>query len=383
MQPIDLRIMCAMIGVVSGVMSALIHRLRRNYPAQIHGMRAWSAGGALISASGFSFAVVWPLPPLILVLVGNGLMFAGFIKCYQGTLRFLDRDFRLVPWSLASAGLLGALVYFTLVEPDYRIRVVVFTVFTSAVCLAHSRILLALGRGISSSALAASLIGIVLTMSSRALFSFYTNGPESDRYKLSSAEGLYLLFFGALLLLSMTAAIVMFSEKVREEFAQLASHDSLTGCLNRRAMLEIGKQEHARWERHENPYSVLILDLDHFKSINDSHGHLMGDQVLKRFVETVGNTLRDFDTLGRFGGEEFFVILSGTTLDAALTIAERIRANVENQAGNSELPAVTVSIGVASVTKSAPGFDAMLSTADRALYKAKHAGRNRVHAECF
>lgn len=381
MQPLDLRIMCAMIGVVSGVMALLIYRLRRNYPPQIHGMRAWSAGGALIAVSGFSFAVEWPLPVVVVVLLGNGLMFAGFVKCYEGTLRFLNRRFRSTPWILANFALLSILAYFTLVEPDYRMRVTAFTIFMAVVCWVHSRAVLSSGRSISSSALAVSLVAVALTLACRTLFSFYTNGPESDRYKLSSAEGLYLLFFGALLLLSMTAAIVMFSERVREEFAQLASRDSLTGCLNRRAMLEVGKREHARWERHGRPYSVLILDLDHFKSVNDRYGHLIGDQVLVQLVETVRLTLRGFDALGRFGGEEFFAVLPDVNLDEAMAIGERIRANVESQAASPSMPVVTVSIGVASVTTSVPGFDSMLSMADRALYDAKRAGRNRVQAE--
>ncbi len=159
----------------------------------------------------------------------------------------------------------------------------------------------------------------------------------------------------------------------------LASTDPLTGIANRRHFMEQGRAEFSRSTRYGYSLAVMMLDVDHFKRINDTYGHDVGDQALKALTDTVGHALRGSDLLGRLGGEEFALLLPSTPLAGAHILAERIRGEVERMrldTSSGEL-SFTISIGVCEFAEE-EGFDVLLNRADRALYTAKHGGRNRV-----
>jgi diguanylate cyclase (GGDEF)-like protein len=161
---------------------------------------------------------------------------------------------------------------------------------------------------------------------------------------------------------------------------QLATTDGLTGISNRRAFLERAQQEMLRSRRFGRPLALLMLDIDHFKRINDRHGHAVGDAALRSLAATVRGQLRQVDLFGRLGGEEFVVLLPETSAAAALEVAERIRAavsraRVPTAAGDLQF---TVSIGVVGLDAGDADFDALLSRSDQALYRAKERGRDRV-----
>ncbi|MCW8907100.1 MAG: diguanylate cyclase [Sedimenticola sp.] len=165
-----------------------------------------------------------------------------------------------------------------------------------------------------------------------------------------------------------------------EAYRRLASIDSLTGVLNRREFMQRAKTEVSRLKRHEGALSVLLLDVDYFKQVNDTHGHPAGDRVLRIIAQSTAAALREEDVLGRIGGEEFAIFLPSTDLVSGLGTAERIRAAVESlriQLGEVEL-SVTVSIGVSEFVAGESSIDPALGRADRALYQAKEGGRNRV-----
>jgi diguanylate cyclase (GGDEF)-like protein/PAS domain S-box-containing protein len=162
-----------------------------------------------------------------------------------------------------------------------------------------------------------------------------------------------------------------------------ARTDPLTGCANRRHFLELAEHELARARRYAEEVSVLMLDLDHFKMINDQHGHPAGDLVLQKFVQVCQATLRAEDTVGRLGGEEFAILLPESGRDKALEVAERLCQSVAAAGiATNGKPALhfTTSIGVTSLEREDSNFGAVLSRADKALYEAKRAGRNRVVA---
>ena len=160
---------------------------------------------------------------------------------------------------------------------------------------------------------------------------------------------------------------------------QLAITDSLTGLANRRHFLKRLQQEWERYQRSEQPSSLLMLDIDHFKRINDRYGHAMGDEVLIAVTKACQREIRKIDLMGRLGGEEFAILLTETNARRAHEVAERIRTAVigERHADLDGEERVSVSIGVASFIK-ASGIDALMALADAALYRAKEAGRNRV-----
>lgn len=172
--------------------------------------------------------------------------------------------------------------------------------------------------------------------------------------------------------------------KVREgletELRLIATVDVLTGLYTRRHILELGSQEEQRWRRHGGHLSLALIDIDHFKKVNDSYGHAAGDEVLKKFAEICRRTFRQIDFIGRFGGEEFLGVLPDTGMDDACAIAERLRLQTENE--NIDLPKsgirITVSIGVSEVNDVDMSLEQAISRADAALYRAKDNGRNRI-----
>lgn len=167
----------------------------------------------------------------------------------------------------------------------------------------------------------------------------------------------------------------------RIEFA--STHDALTQLRNRREIENVLVQEIGRAQRYGNPLSVMMLDIDHFKQVNDCHGHQAGDEALRVVARVVNQTVRNTDFVGRYGGEKMLVIAPETCIDNSKTLAQRLRdavAKVPVALGDEKKLELTVSIGVAAISAPQETMQTLLKRADDALYRAKEAGRNRV---CF
>jgi diguanylate cyclase (GGDEF)-like protein/PAS domain S-box-containing protein len=169
---------------------------------------------------------------------------------------------------------------------------------------------------------------------------------------------------------------------LEEELKHQVDHDFLTGLRSRAWFMGQASTELNRAVRFNSPLSLLMLDIDYFKLVNDTHGHQTGDLVLKSVAQLTQSILRDFDICARIGGEEFVILLPGTNKDKALEVAERLRLFIQNTkvplpTGESPLQ-LTVSIGLSSLSSKEDIIDDLISNADKALYKAKHTGRNRV-----
>jgi len=168
---------------------------------------------------------------------------------------------------------------------------------------------------------------------------------------------------------------------------ELANTDPLTGLLNRRAFMERVEQEISRAQREKQPFSLVMADIDHFKSVNDTHGHQIGDLVLQRFADQLTASTRPYDLLGRYGGEEFVVCLAGVDGLQAASIAERMCRQVEAMEimlpDDSRSIRITASFGTASYSiESESNIDLLIKRADDALYLAKNKGRNCVCNSC-
>ena len=173
--------------------------------------------------------------------------------------------------------------------------------------------------------------------------------------------------------------------EAREALRQQATHDSLTGLLNRRAILGVVEIELERATRENLPLALLMLDIDHFKQVNDRFGHQAGDLVLHEAAERMKSSVRVYDSVGRYGGEEFLIVLPGCTPEGGTAQAERLRQAFAGQpfsVGRAALP-VTCSIGV-SCRPGAPSvtIDTLVHDADTCLYAAKEQGRNRIVCSC-
>lgn len=169
--------------------------------------------------------------------------------------------------------------------------------------------------------------------------------------------------------------------RLRHELVRRATTDELTGILNRRRFLERSQDEHRRLTRYADACGLLMLDVDHFKAINDRHGHAAGDEALRTIGAVLPSLLREQDLVGRIGGEEFALLLPHTDREGSLALAERIRRTIAQlpiRPDTGEDITLTVSIGSTQLTAADPDLETAMRRADAALYAAKAAGRDRV-----
>jgi diguanylate cyclase (GGDEF)-like protein len=173
------------------------------------------------------------------------------------------------------------------------------------------------------------------------------------------------------------AAVALRSAALLARVRQLAITDGLTQLSNRRAFDRALEREIGRAARADGRLSVVLIDLDHFKDLNDEHGHVTGDTVLRQISRALAGSVRTYDTIARYGGEEFAAVLPGCSAGLAFTLADRLRVAVQDAASDIK---VTASVGVATYPYDGAEVSALLRSADRALYASKRAGRNRVRS---
>jgi diguanylate cyclase (GGDEF)-like protein len=226
-----------------------------------------------------------------------------------------------------------------------------------------------------------ALLGLILALLLRA-FAAHWHWLHADSESDGSQWQAGLILAAAMAVLCFALGFVyMYLERAERRSFELAMHDPLTGLANRRAISDALHSSTARAHRQGLPFSLLLVDIDHFKRVNDSYGHQAGDEVLRVLARTLQSRLRAQDAVGRFGGEEFLVLLPDTDRDGALVVAQALREAVAQSpaqwAGRSIH--VTVSIGVGG-GKLAPqdSIDSLVAAADSALYAAKQGGRDRV-----
>ncbi|MFD0687728.1 sensor domain-containing diguanylate cyclase [Actinomadura fibrosa] len=183
-----------------------------------------------------------------------------------------------------------------------------------------------------------------------------------------------------MLLLALPPVVLLQRSLMHQQLQAAARTDAKTGLLNAAAWQREADTELSRAHRSDDPLALLLIDIDHFKRVNDTHGHLVGDQVLVGVASTLCHQLRDYDVVGRFGGEEFVVLLPGTDTVEACRVAERLRGRVRRLAVPAEegTVTVTVSVGVSLFRTHGQDLIELLTAADLALYRAKASGRDRV-----
>ena len=202
----------------------------------------------------------------------------------------------------------------------------------------------------------------------------------SDADRIQSAREPFVLFSIVYLLLFVVLLVLaLFYDRARRKMRQVLLTDHLTRLDNRHNLMAKMHEEFVRFIRYRGVFSVVILDIDHFKKINDTFGHLKGDDVLRRLSQVLKSNIRAADTVGRYGGEEFLVLLPETNLQDASVVAENLRKKIEEAPLLDDWP-VTVSMGVAESNPRQKSIETLVDAADRKLYEAKNAGRNRV---CF
>lgn len=200
---------------------------------------------------------------------------------------------------------------------------------------------------------------------------YYDRGKVTQR----DAQGKPLIVVGIVFDITKQKSMEEQLAQQNHRLHELVDHDDLTKVLSRRALFEFLQEAHARSLVHGNDLAIVMLDIDYFKKINDTYGHLVGDIILKQVAMLIGDSLRTLDVIGRYGGEEFLVVLDGVGPQDAMRIAERIRSTIAEHRFHDGIP-VRISGGLAVLQ--GQGIDDLVTLADNRLYEAKRSGRNRI-----
>ena len=364
-----------------GSICLVVSRNRR----QAEALRLWGAG-FVIYATGIVISIAQWIPDPVQKVLGNGLIAYSAIPSVTGALA--NTTFRLSKkWIAAGMCLTILPLFFNQLSPHYSLMIeyIVPVPFAAVVFLIGAVVLAT--RPPAEARPAARFLAIlfcvaVCVWTLRLFFIWRAIYGNNDR---SQADLSITLFSMAQIAIGVSATLGMFWIEVRKMEASLermAFSDELTGLLNRRATLARFKEELGRAQRHNQPLAMLVFDIDHFKLFNDKQGHAAGDAVLKHVANQLSAGKRGEDVLGRIGGEEFVLLLSGQTRENALETGERLRQAVASSAVayDSRTLNVTMSGGLALLPSDGSDWDALFTAADQRLYAAKKAGRNRVEA---
>ncbi|MES2947663.1 MAG: GGDEF domain-containing protein [Pseudomonadota bacterium] len=375
MPNIDPRTVVLLAGVMSSFMALIMFSLNLRYPPSIKGLGEWGVALLLVAAGSTLAFGLGTLPSFASITLPRIFFPTGLFLGYVGAQRFFGQTPRIWPWVFLIALTVAVQTWFTYGAPDFAARLRLSGVL--AVCLFVAFANLVRKQGLTSFARVLTM-GVLVSMCGIVAMRLVTAliwPAGTDIYDTSAHHLVYLSALSVFILLLSVSMVLLAAERLHTEMAYLASHDSLTNALTRRQMNEVCSMELERSQRRGHSLALLIMDLDHFKAVNDTHGHQRGDRVLVDFVNRVNDLLRRPDQLARFGGEEFVALLPETTLEEALGVAERIRAAC---ALPSAEPACTVSIGVTTNRMANDSADTLIARADSAMYKAKTKGRNRV-----
>lgn len=373
---LDLRTIILISGVMGLLLSVVLLFLRLSYPQSIRGLVSWSAAPALVFVSTLMFAGRGVIPDVVSVVGANFILLWGLSLFILGTEQFFGLRSSWRFWIGAVVAVVPVLAWYALVEPSFTARVMAVVLLWSGMTLYHTWLVWRHGPEVFSTRFTAIVLLLHAGVLLLRFFTAWLPLPGENMLDPSRIQTIYIVVNALSTVALGVGLILMASDRLRHELEHSAAHDSLTNALTRRSFIAACEQELERCRRHGGRMALLMLDIDHFKVINDTHGHQMGDRVLIDFVARIQPLLRRPDQLGRFGGEEFVLLLPETNEEQALAVAERIRARVE--ASGNGMPAITVSVGVTTNRPDEHQIDPLLARADQALYKAKAGGRNRV-----
>jgi len=364
-----------------GLLCALVLWVQaRSFPEDIGGLRDWALAVVMIGFAAGLGSLRGILHDGISIVVASGLLLLGQWLLVVGLLRYNGRRPRWRPTLDVIGAILLLVAWLTFGSYSYQGRTFIMALahigfFSFGAWLSWR----AAPRGFGSRFLSvAFLLGTGVAV--WRLATLHAGGPGDAALDRELIQQVYLGMFSLGVLALSIGFILLANERLREELEFMATRDPMTGALNRRAFFARAGVEWARATRSARPLAVIAGDIDFFKKVNDTHGHHVGDLVIKDFAHRAQGMLRVPDILARFGGEEFVILLPDTDRDSARQVAERIRRELETQRDKA-LPPYTASLGVA-VTQGTAGpaadIEALIAQADAALYRAKQGGRNRV-----
>lgn len=331
------------------------------------------------------------IPDLITIVGVNTLMFAGMVMLAAGMARFLSVSMDKRPYLLLSVSFILLYVWFALVNPDVRIRIMIFSggmipIQVHLLWMIFFKAAPEQRRHATSTGVTVLLFFIVFLI--RFLFAFFFPEPGNYLFERMPDHLFQSLLIALVVLLSHSLQLMINSRLLHLTQChalvqeKLACQDGLTTLYNRRKLNELVENEFSRFRRHERVFSLILGDIDFFKQINDLCGHAKGDQALIRTAAILRENIRAEDVAGRWGGEEFLILLPETRLDEAVKVAQKLKNKFTLQEAETRAlfgRSLSLSFGVAQVTDKSD-VEKVIRQADMAMYQAKEKGRDQVFA---
>lgn len=361
---------------VALVMSGVLFIIARNYPKNIQGLTEWYWSLLLFTLALPLYLGRDHVPDFISIVLANVLVLSCFMMMNAGTRKFSGSPPRYKSKTLVLFLVVFVLwfLWFTYRVPSVNMRVAGLSLFTLLVTI--DQLLLArkmLTDSPGKSMLMAALLGLITTRAFRLLSLWLGYDQPASIWDTSPSQLLYLAAPSVFIPMATVSYILLASEKLNNELEFMTLHDDLTGCLNKKAIMRELEREAIRANRYQHMLTIMVIDIDDFKNINDVHGHLAGDRVLVDFTQKTQETIRRIDLLGRFGGDEFVVVMPEITAQQAALLADRLHEAAEQ---SNPVP-WTVSIGISEWRGVGDTLDDLFARADQSLYTSKQLGKNR------
>ncbi|MBW8368382.1 MAG: GGDEF domain-containing protein [Arenimonas sp.] len=353
----------------------------RALPAAYRPSVRWWVGATLLQPAGFALLSLRDtLSPILSIVVANAFVVMGLTAYVVALRRFHGLPARHGPLAAAVAAMVAASFYWGLVDPDLTSRLIVVSIILAGVLGTSAAIIYRHGRGPVRHVAGVPFAAAAAIMAYRAVVLLFDPSLVTTVFQVTHVQLLTYAVASVLPVIATIGFLLLCTERSQHELERAARVDYLTGCYNRRAIEELATHSMAGARRHGLPLSLLVLDIDHFKRINDELGHAIGDLALMESVARIRTTLRTEDVLGRLGGEEFIVLMPNADGASAVQAGERIRSSFSAQPlrMDGHHRTVTLSIGVATLAPMDREFSQLLQRGDRAMYAAKNAGRDLV-----
>lgn len=387
---LDIRTMMVMISALCLMFSGLL-TLAGLHAGKIQGVQQWAMGSLCIGLGlGFSYTQLEPSGSSWVLVFGATLMAGGVGLQFNGIQAFKKGHCDgYIPWLLAGIVFTQS-IWLVILHPNIHARVIANSLvfaLSNAACAKALFIRIEQPLRTAYWFTGSSFAVVTMVFLARAIIVFLAPADSYGLYTQASINPVSF-FVGSMAQMCLAFGLVlMLNYRLAADLQKLAASDALTGAMNRRSLEQEAARLSARCTRTGDTLALMMIDVDHFKSINDRYGHPMGDEVLKHLTKLAQKTIRIDDYFARYGGEEFCILLPSTLEKDAWILADRLRQIYAEMMleFNGEVLHSTISIGVSDSLHAGVEFASLVAAADQAMYRAKKEGRNRVvlHSLCL